>query len=51
MLFQDGLVAVVADGEKSQLNPASPVASPSGRSALTSPVSSLWLESRRMRQD
>ena len=36
---------------KSQLNPASPLASPSGRSALTSPASSFWLESRRTRQE
>jgi hypothetical protein len=36
---------------KSQLNPASPVARPSGRSALTSQVSSARLESRRMRQE
>jgi hypothetical protein len=39
--FQDGIVAVVADGVEVEVEP--------GRSARTMPVSSVWLDWRRTR--
>jgi hypothetical protein len=51
VLFQDRVIAVVADGVEVQVEAFLAGGQARGRRRRTSPVSSFWLDSRRTRQE